>query len=362
MLFLLCGVLQMIVLTFTNDHHAPMFFGHSPENVWAHDARRMQMNILLAMDLTLTQTAIHVPLRSCVLWVVPTFGLCPYLVLLAVLGSAHPSTLNVTIVLTCSLALASLHGHNRLEKQRRNDWLASQVLSKQVHDQCIEINDQRAKIKVAETIIASQEEELQHHESEKGDQLQGLLVLCTSSNAVPRRRKSKEPAQMHPREDEDARSSSSTSVGDSAPDLSFDGRWVLVKGNAAAWLHSFTIQGNAVTVADGKLEVLDRREGGVVRFSGGVISINNGFLWRESKRGGIQKFKRCSAKERADTNDDRHTHISSNSLSSDVADLEDLGDCLPDRSPAFMDLDLPGQMIGVVPLESNELGDRESFA
>ena len=129
------------------------------------------------------------------------------------------------------------------------------------------------QFQVSETIIHSQEEELQQHQLERDDQVWSMPDLHQrQANAV---------------QQEKRRSSAS----------SFDGQWVLIEGdNVALWLHSFKIQGKTVIAADGEREVLEMLPGGETRLCGGRLSIENEILCRTKRNRTLTKYRRCKHK------------------------------------------------------------------
>merc|ERR1719353_573436 len=129
------------------------------------------------MDLALTMFALYVPVRSCVQWILPAFGLIPYLVLLLAVGSASPRTIHSSIMLSICLAIVAVHGQHRVEQQRRKEWIASQKAIQQLADQRVEIQEQL-------NVIQSQRSEIE----ERGEAVHPLPSAQFASAKEQRRR------------------------------------------------------------------------------------------------------------------------------------------------------------------------------
>lgn len=113
-------------LALANFWHMPLIFGKHPTQVWAHDARGAEVYILLALDGIMTVTAMYIPIRSCVLWVLHLCGVGSYMCMLVVVDSVFPDDRFKSVCSIVALTVIAYHGAYRNEKQRREKWIALQ--------------------------------------------------------------------------------------------------------------------------------------------------------------------------------------------------------------------------------------------
>jgi len=136
----------LIILAFLNKWHTPLMFGKDPNNFWKYDQRGVEMQILLCNDFCLTCVTMYIPVRACVLWLMPVLGTIPYLINLVLLGTAFPREAPSNISLLISLVVFAVRGAHRIEVQRRKEWILAR-------DQHRELLEQQVHLQVSEHLL-----------------------------------------------------------------------------------------------------------------------------------------------------------------------------------------------------------------
>eukprot|EP00930_Biecheleria_cincta_P071177 TRINITY_DN5869_c0_g2_i1.p1 TRINITY_DN5869_c0_g2~~TRINITY_DN5869_c0_g2_i1.p1 ORF type:complete len:603 (+),score=61.16 TRINITY_DN5869_c0_g2_i1:37-1845(+) len=122
--FMIVATSYVVSLSLANFWHMPFLAGTHPSDVWQHDVRGTEVFILLAIDGLLTAVAMYVPIRSCVLWILPCCGVGSYLVMLLALDVVMPNDRHLTVGALALLAFFSMHGAFQNDKRRRENWKA----------------------------------------------------------------------------------------------------------------------------------------------------------------------------------------------------------------------------------------------
>lgn len=124
--------LNTIAATFGfSSWHTTQVVGADQAAIWKHDTRSSEIvSILVVLLVTITVTTC-VPIRSCILWMVPLFTSLYCLLIAAIVGSPFPdASIRVTffVVLICAFAHRGAH---RNEQYVREKWLAVQLVADQ---------------------------------------------------------------------------------------------------------------------------------------------------------------------------------------------------------------------------------------
>merc|ERR1719464_2096615 len=89
-----------------------------------------ETRLTLRIDVVLTAVALYVPIRSCLLWVLPAWALALYVASSRIGTPGDRSPLGNLINLTM-LCIFSYSGAYRQERQRRERWLAVRCVQQQ---------------------------------------------------------------------------------------------------------------------------------------------------------------------------------------------------------------------------------------
>merc|ERR1740129_1913537 len=108
----------------------------------------------------------------CALWIMPAFGMCPFIPMLIISGSTLP-----TISCMVILAILAVHGAYRIESQRRKEW-------KLLQEQHVEIQEQEAR-------LAKQSDEIQDFIIHVAEQQQEISDFVPDLGHVPHVRNTK---------------------------------------------------------------------------------------------------------------------------------------------------------------------------
>ena len=81
---------------------------------------------LLVIDLIMTAACLFVPLRACVLWMVPVCAIGTFMVMVLALGSPVPADIPGHLTFICGVSFFAYHGACRHERSARERWLALQ--------------------------------------------------------------------------------------------------------------------------------------------------------------------------------------------------------------------------------------------
>eukprot|EP00931_Biecheleriopsis_adriatica_P061463 TRINITY_DN36959_c0_g1_i1.p1 TRINITY_DN36959_c0_g1~~TRINITY_DN36959_c0_g1_i1.p1 ORF type:complete len:604 (+),score=64.71 TRINITY_DN36959_c0_g1_i1:100-1911(+) len=124
--FMAVVTFYILSLSLVNFWHFPLMLGYEPSTVWQHDARGTEVFILLAIDGTFTAVAMYVPVRSCVMWILPFVGVGCYVCMLTIIDSVFPNDKHLTIGAFLLLSFFSQHGAFQDEQRRRENFEAYQ--------------------------------------------------------------------------------------------------------------------------------------------------------------------------------------------------------------------------------------------
>lgn len=116
------ATLLSLSLSLVNYWHLPLLSGHDPLTIWEHDPRGAEVYVLLALDCILTATAMYVPVRACVMWILPVVGIGSYVFILAFVATVYPNDRLLTIGALLVLTFLAQHGAIRNEIARREKF------------------------------------------------------------------------------------------------------------------------------------------------------------------------------------------------------------------------------------------------
>merc|ERR1712007_416073 len=86
---------------------------------------------IMVINIVTTATCLAMPLRSHLLWVLPTVGMCTFCVATALASSPYPQALPELLFYVCALSGFSILGGVRNESHLRKEWLAERQIVKQ---------------------------------------------------------------------------------------------------------------------------------------------------------------------------------------------------------------------------------------
>eukprot|EP00930_Biecheleria_cincta_P028065 TRINITY_DN19582_c1_g1_i2.p1 TRINITY_DN19582_c1_g1~~TRINITY_DN19582_c1_g1_i2.p1 ORF type:complete len:578 (-),score=92.64 TRINITY_DN19582_c1_g1_i2:196-1929(-) len=161
--FLMVAMYYIVSLSLANFWHMPFLAGSHPSKVWQHDAHGSEVFVLLAIDGLLTAVAMYVPVRTCMLWILPLVGVGSHFIVLVLADSMLPNDRNLRIGVLLLLAFFSQHCAVRDETRRRQNWQALALVSKTekmvkqteevVKEQTIQIQDNSALVRGLQDVI-----------------------------------------------------------------------------------------------------------------------------------------------------------------------------------------------------------------
>eukprot|EP00443_Scrippsiella_acuminata_P064674 CAMPEP_0115384128 /NCGR_PEP_ID=MMETSP0271-20121206/6947_1 /TAXON_ID=71861 /ORGANISM="Scrippsiella trochoidea, Strain CCMP3099" /LENGTH=476 /DNA_ID=CAMNT_0002807471 /DNA_START=126 /DNA_END=1553 /DNA_ORIENTATION=+ len=104
--------------------HVASIYGEDPAEVWLHDLDGAQMNDVVIKIVVVSAVCLYIPVRTCVLWIVPTLASISHICASAYI-QPHQSSLHLQAqCFMFFVFIFSVHGAMRNEKHVRERWLA----------------------------------------------------------------------------------------------------------------------------------------------------------------------------------------------------------------------------------------------
>lgn len=313
-MFIAFAVYIAIVFLLSNRWFAPLLFGEDPAEVWNTDTRDSAVHAPMVLDIGLTFVVLYIPIRSCIMWILPAFAVCVYSILQFSLPAAFPAGRYMDVGLLLISAVFAYHGCFRHDRQRRETWVAKQsVRDAQEHVNSLEIirNSQVSEIaELKEQVRVTMEEHKDHIAPLPGALPaptfpEGTIAersLSASGNGID---SDSEPPSFGSgctgSETETSSVLSATQMTtwtslDTRPcngDRRFDGQWLNVNHNKnkdAGWLRYLEIRGDVVMDGMGRVHRMSREAHGDECIARGRITLVGETLYRQGERS-FTKFR-----------------------------------------------------------------------
>eukprot|EP00931_Biecheleriopsis_adriatica_P020653 TRINITY_DN13732_c0_g1_i1.p1 TRINITY_DN13732_c0_g1~~TRINITY_DN13732_c0_g1_i1.p1 ORF type:complete len:637 (-),score=91.88 TRINITY_DN13732_c0_g1_i1:112-2022(-) len=114
----------VVIWSFCNTWQGPTLWGDDPKQVWEHDTYGDETVHVLALQALMACTAMYIPIRSCLLWVL-ALAMCLHPVMRIFTGCPFPDNLSTVSAAQFSLTFFSFHSAYRNEVHRRETFLAA---------------------------------------------------------------------------------------------------------------------------------------------------------------------------------------------------------------------------------------------
>jgi hypothetical protein len=133
-------ILNVAAGFYFNRWYGPLLLGEHPDNFWdcnqcsdddQTDARATYMVSPLYINVILSAACLFIPIRTCVLWLVPSFAVVSYSILNVSFPKPFPGVGSWSSIALGGLAIMSFLGAYRNEQMARKEWRASQRVLQQ---------------------------------------------------------------------------------------------------------------------------------------------------------------------------------------------------------------------------------------
>merc|ERR1740123_432936 len=147
-------------LPIANKWVVSVLWGEDPDMVWKTDPSVAEAQVMISLDAIVTCLCLFIPVRSCILWIVPMSAWVSFSSMLFVAGSPYPG-----IELWFSASLAALFflaivGAREHEVNVRLKWSAQQQLQEsqeEIMDRDIMIEETSAQLQEVQEVVLEQQ-------------------------------------------------------------------------------------------------------------------------------------------------------------------------------------------------------------
>lgn len=128
------GVCLLGLLWPQSAWYSARMMGVSPEEVWDSKMDQSEVTTLVQKGLVLIGTAVFLPIRACVMWVIPFSAVLIYLLVVNLVGSADPTVMPWNVLRLCLTALLCFIASCRNECYMRERWMLQHRLMEREAD------------------------------------------------------------------------------------------------------------------------------------------------------------------------------------------------------------------------------------
>mmetsp|Transcript_86310 Transcript_86310/g.217511 ORF Transcript_86310/g.217511 Transcript_86310/m.217511 type:complete len:840 (+) Transcript_86310:76-2595(+) len=125
------GVYVTCALFLLSSWHSSRLVGADPEKVWMHETRSSEMLTILSLVAQVMAVCMYMPIRVCILWIVPACASLVYIVVIALVGSPFPASMYKIALGLPAMCFFCYQGARRHERHIREKWLAMQRIEEQ---------------------------------------------------------------------------------------------------------------------------------------------------------------------------------------------------------------------------------------
>jgi len=125
-------VVGVAILSFGGRWYAAQLFVRDPHQAFGDDVGATETNVVMGLVMVTVATCVAMPIRSHLLWVLPTCGTCMLCAVILLTSSRYPDNLPILLFHICSVSGFSVLAGFRKESHLRKEWLAQRKVKKQI--------------------------------------------------------------------------------------------------------------------------------------------------------------------------------------------------------------------------------------
>jgi len=130
-LVVVLGVVGLMANCFGCSWSAAQLFGKDPEEAFGPESRASEVIPIMIVNTVTIASCLAMPLRSHLLWVLPTVGISMFCAVVCVMPPPYPPLLPELLLYAIALSGFSMFGGFRNEAHLRKEWLAERQILKQ---------------------------------------------------------------------------------------------------------------------------------------------------------------------------------------------------------------------------------------
>jgi len=129
---LVAVIVGLVPICFGGKWYAAQLFGRDPRQAFGAGVEASEMHVVMDLTVATVATCVVMPIRSQLLWVVPTFGTCLLCVVMLLTSSQFPDDMPMLLLHVCCVNCLSILAGFRNESHLRKEWLAERKVVKQI--------------------------------------------------------------------------------------------------------------------------------------------------------------------------------------------------------------------------------------
>jgi len=125
------GTVGLAATSLGDMWYAAQIFGRDPVQTFGHRSGASEVTVVMVVSLVSTASCLFMPIRSHLMWVLPTVGICMFSLVTLLASAPYPPNLPELLLYLCTLSGFSVFAGYRNESHIRKEWLAERQVVKQ---------------------------------------------------------------------------------------------------------------------------------------------------------------------------------------------------------------------------------------